>query len=145
MILSDFCHRWKEVIPISLNSHSILKEYYNTFSNLPLENYHVVTRSKNKAAGIHLSKVHGADKFVNPSLKRKTWVKREGIIKPITMIPKSMPQQQKTILLRIHRKSEGRAGVRRKIVGPKNNLYCKQNLRIHTHPKYFLNQNFQLW
>ena len=58
MILSDFLSQMKgnesdphKVISISFNSYSILRDYYNTCSHLPLENYYVVTTSKTKDEG----------------------------------------------------------------------------------------------
>ena len=51
----DECDPHK-VIPVSFNSYSILKNHYNTFSNLPLENYHARSRSKANAEGIQLPK-----------------------------------------------------------------------------------------
>ena len=58
-----------EVISISFNYYSILINHYNTFSHLPFKSCHVVTRSKTKAEGTQLPKVHGVDKVVHPSLK----------------------------------------------------------------------------
>ena len=75
-----------KVIPISLNSYSILRDHHNTFSHLPLENYYVVTRSKTKAEGTQLPKVHRVDEAVNSLLKGEVQVKREWISKYIIII-----------------------------------------------------------
>ena len=62
-----------------------------------MESFHVVTRSKSKAEGSQLPKVHGVDKAVSPSLKPQTQVNREGIPKPTLMIPESVSQSQRII------------------------------------------------
>ena len=75
------------------------------------EAYRVVTRSKTKTAGTQLSKVHGADKVVNPKLKPKAQVKREGILKFIPVVLKPVPQPQSVVLLVQCRKGGGRSHV----------------------------------
>ena len=44
------------------------------------------------AEGTQLPKVHRNDKVVNPSLKPETNVKREGIPKPMPVIPESVSE-----------------------------------------------------
>ena len=81
-----------QVIPIAFNFQSILTGHYYTFLKLPSETYRVVTRSQTKAEGTQMPKVHRADKVLDPSLKSKNQGRREGIPKPILVIPKSVSQ-----------------------------------------------------
>ena len=60
--------------------------------------------------------MHEADKIVYPALKPKTQARREGIPKPIPLIPKSVSQPQRIIQPVPPRKGQGRAGARRKII-----------------------------
>ena len=63
--------------------------------------------------------ISGADKVLDPVLKLATQTRRHGIPKPIPELPKSMPQPQRRITPVLPRKGQGRAGVRRKITGPR--------------------------
>ena len=72
--------------------------------------YGVVTRSQTKAVGTQMPNVHREDKVVDPALKPETQVRREGIPKPIPVIPKSMPESQWIIPPVLPRKGQGRAG-----------------------------------
>ena len=106
-----------EVIPISFNCHSILTGYYHTFFKLPSEIYVVVTSSQTKA--VERPKVLGPDKVVDAALKPGTQVRGEGIPKSIPVVPKSVSQSQRIIPPVLPRKGQGRAGARRKTIGPK--------------------------
>ena len=75
MFLSDFLSsidgdssHLHDIVPISFNSHSILMEHCNAYSNPPKDTYRVVTRSQTKVAGTQMPKVHGVDKAVDPNL-----------------------------------------------------------------------------
>ena len=100
-----------KVICTSFNS--ILRDHYNTFSHLPLENYYVVTKSKTKVDRTQLPKVYGVDKVVNGLFKPETQVNREGLPRPISVIPESVSQPQRIIPPSLPRKGQGIAGVRR--------------------------------
>ena len=56
---------------------------------------------------------------MDPALKLETQARREGIPKPIPVIPESMSQPQRIMPPVLSRKGQGRAGTRRKIIGPK--------------------------
>ena len=61
-----------------------------------------------------MPKVHKADKVVDPALKPETQARRDGIPKPIPVIPKSVPQPQRLIPTVLPRKGKGRLDARRK-------------------------------
>ena len=58
-----------------------------------------------------MPEVHGADKVMDPVLKTKTQARREGIPKPISIIPQSVSQPQRIITPVLPRERLGRAGV----------------------------------
>ena len=74
MILSDFLSRQiidkgnpHEIIPISFDMMSVLKERYFNIGNE--SRYIVQTHSQAKDHGIKLPEVHGIDKGINPDIK----------------------------------------------------------------------------
>ena len=71
-----------------------------------MRNYYAATRSKTKAGGTQSPKVHGVDKAVNPSLKPETQVKREGVPKPISVIPELVSQLKGIIPSSLPRKGQ---------------------------------------
>ena len=97
MVLSDYLSRMEgdksdphKVIPISFNSHSTLTGHYYTYYKLPSEMYGVVTRSETKVLRTHMQKVHEIDKVIDQALKPKTQTRREGILKAIPLVCKSV-------------------------------------------------------
>ena len=75
--------------------------------------------SKTKAVGIQMQKVHGGDKLVDPALKPMIPAKREGIPKTIPVMPKLVALPQMILPPLLPRKGQGRAGARRKTIGPR--------------------------
>ena len=88
MIIADFLSRIaiddgdpSEVIPISFNCLTILKDYLNHFLN----KFFIATRKTIKESGIKLPEVHGISKILNPHKKLRT-------SNPVPVIPqKSHP------------------------------------------------------
>ena len=149
MILSDLLSMIEankidhhEVIPISFNSPSILKEHIIPF-NMPWETYSVVTRSQTKAIGTQMQKIHETDKVVNLALKPELQARKKGTPKPIPVVPKSVVQLQSKMPPVLSRKGQGIAGARRKITGPRLQHYkCCVSLLFHL--RYLQYQNLQL-
>ena len=102
------------VIPISFNSHSTLTAHFYTFFKLQSETYTVVTRSKTKAVGTQMPKVHEAHKIVDPALNPHTQARREGIPKPILLTSESESQPPRIMSPVLPRKRAGKTGARRK-------------------------------
>ena len=137
MILSNYLSRMEgdksdphEVIPISYNSHSILKEHYYTLFNLPSETYRLVTRSQTKSGGTQLLKVHRVDKVVYPAFKHENQARRERISKPIQVESKIMSQPQRRVPPVIPRKGKGRAGAGGNLLNPDCNIYHNNSLSL---------------
>ena len=88
MILVDFLSRiavdnggLSEVIPLSFDCLTLLKDHFNHFLNKVL----IVTRKTTKEVDIKLTKVYGIKKILNPHKKPEHQ-------KPVTIIPqKSHP------------------------------------------------------
>ena len=142
MIFSNFLSRMEEdkrepqqVIPISFDSHSILKRigHYYIYSILPLETYAVVTRSHTKAVGTQMPKVHRAHEVVGSELKPETQARREGFPKLMPVIPKSISQPQRIVPPALPRKEQGRSGARRNIIIPKLQPIPHHTLVLHSH------------
>ena len=151
MILNDILSRMEGgksdpyvIIPISLNSHSILTEHYHTSFNMPSETYRVVKRSQTKAVETQMPKVHWVDKVVNPALKPKTQARREWISKPLQVEPNFMPQPQGRVPQVLPRKGQGRVDDRRKVIGPRLQPIPQPQSEPASHLQYLLYQNPKL-
>ena len=151
MVLIDFLSRMEgdksnphQVIPISFNYHSILRGHYYASSSVPEEAYKVTTRSQTKEVGTQMTKVHEADKVVDPILKHVTQAKKKGRTQPIQKVPILVTQPQPAASSVQPRKGWKRVGFRRKITGPESQPIPQPQPKptpLHTGPLY---QSLQL-
>ena len=65
-----------------------------------------------------MAKVHGTDKVLDPILKPEAQARREGIPKPIPVIPKGVSQPQKITPPVLPKRRQGRAHARWKTIKP---------------------------
>ena len=83
MVLSDFLSRQKtddsnphEIIPISFTLKSLASNHFYQFNNMneisetETNKYLIQTRSQAKSSGIKVPEIHGANKGINPHIKR---------------------------------------------------------------------------
>ena len=70
-----------------------------------------------KSVVTQIPKVHSADTIVDPALKPETQARREGIPKPIPVIPKPVSQLQRIIHPVLPWKGKEKAGAKKNIIG----------------------------
>ena len=108
-----------KIMPISFNSHSIVREQYYNFSNLPSKTVASSEIPDQNSRDLNTN-VHATDKVVDPKLKSDIQAKKERIPKAIPVVAKSGSHLQKIIPLVLPRKEKGTEDARRKITGPKS-------------------------